>query len=518
MPLTQLNVKNKTLLGLLISLVCTGLIAWFAFDTTRQSESILAETRAQTVPVFSALAELDGMATMLGFQVKNWVGRQDELSSPADFLLVDFEFELQPLSDRLNLLSAEKSFAKPNQKIRQAMVLDLGKASALVLVLEKAKADLNALLMNSEGETSLAAIHSQIEKITAASESLGRQIKELRESAHMQFETYLANHKRERNKCLAVACIWLAGLIAILIYFSARLFSITRIILELTRFTEGVSRGEYPATKNLALQSASIPGEVKALQEAFIKMTTSIEKRDQKISEQNTLLVETEKLAAIGRISAKITHEVRNPLNSIGLNLELLADRMKEIPDATSGDVALIQSISNEVERITKISEEYLSYSRLPRYDFYDRDLNSVVAETCQVFQAEFQKSGVVFTLLTEYSGGAVPIDENRLKQALMNLLKNAITACQDSRREIWVRTKNSASGNDAIIEIEDNGIGIPTETQDKIFNAFYTTHVRGTGLGLTITKQIVEDHGGKIGFESFQGMGSKFVLTLPGT
>ncbi len=249
------------------------------------------------------------------------------------------------------------------------------------------------------------------------------------------------------------------------------------------------------------------PREVADLAREFNTMGSAIQERERE-------LVHRERLAAIGKMAAMITHEVRNPLSSIGLNTELLEE---ELGEAATGEAhALCRAIQGEVDRLTDITEEYLHFARLPKPKLQEEVIGAIVKSLTDFEREPMALRGV--TLEVELADDLPPVraDDAQVRQALLNLLRNAA----DAVAEIGGGTVKVATrrGEDGAVEIsvEDDGPGIVEEMAGKIYEPFFSTKEGGTGLGLALTHQIVRDHGGTIRVASQPGHGARFIVSLP--
>ncbi len=222
-------------------------------------------------------------------------------------------------------------------------------------------------------------------------------------------------------------------------------------------------------------------------------------------------LIHSERLAAIGRMAAHVTHEVRNPLSSIGLNVEMLEEETSESGPEVQ---ALLRAIHREVDRLTAVTEEYLRLARLPEPRLEQGDLGETVREVAQFVRAEMTNAGVVFVVDVPCALPHIAYDEAQLRQALLNLLRNAREAMPAPGGT--VRVSVEVEGGDVVLRVADDGPGIAPEVQARIFDPFFTTKERGTGLGLPLTQQIVAAHGGRIGVHGAPGQGTTFELAFP--
>lgn len=220
-------------------------------------------------------------------------------------------------------------------------------------------------------------------------------------------------------------------------------------------------------------------------------------------------LIQTERLAAIGRMAAHVTHEVRNPLSSISLNVEMLED---ELGPGDTEARALMKAIHGEVDRLTAITEEYLRLARLPQPRLEPDDLGELIRSVERFVRREMEASGVTLELDVDDELPAVAFDEAQLRQALLNLLRNAREAMEGGTVRVLAR----AEGGGVRIDVVDEGPGIPAEVRERIFDLFFSTKERGSGLGLPLTKQIIAAHGGTIRCESPPEGGTRFEVWLP--
>jgi two-component system, NtrC family, sensor kinase len=246
--------------------------------------------------------------------------------------------------------------------------------------------------------------------------------------------------------------------------------------------------------------------EVADLAQQFNAMAAAIEEREQE-------LVRSARLAAVGKMAAVITHEVRNPLSSIALNTDLLEEELAEA--GASEALALLRAIQKEVDRLTAITEEYLRFARLPRPRLEREQLNSIVAGVLELQKEDLHSRGVRVDAELAPSLPAVAADEGQLRQALINLLRNAADAMGDGGGAVTIATR-PAGGGGVAVEVRDTGPGIAPEDLPRIFEPFFSTKEGGTGLGLALTHQIVAEHGGRIDVDSVPGRGTTFVMTLP--
>jgi signal transduction histidine kinase len=225
-------------------------------------------------------------------------------------------------------------------------------------------------------------------------------------------------------------------------------------------------------------------------------------------------LVNAEQLAAMGMMSSQIAHAVRNPLSTISLSAELLADEIKKYRAADTKEAeALINSIMNEVQRVNDVVEEHLKFMKKSRTEYRGCDVNSLMDSLIKFLEKEGNRKGISFLKDLEANLPDVKIEESRLRQIMFNVIRNSFEA-MPAGGQIRVYTKK---GKDDIgITVEDTGAGISRENLRRIFEPFFTTKDVGTGLGLYIARDMVITEGGGISCESKVNKGTKVKIRLP--
>jgi signal transduction histidine kinase len=234
---------------------------------------------------------------------------------------------------------------------------------------------------------------------------------------------------------------------------------------------------------------------------------------NEKLTQSKRLLQQASRLSAVGTIAAGLVHEIRNPLAAVQTFLQILPDRLDD-PEVVGEfrEVAL-----GEIERVSKLVGELLGMARPPAAKFEPTPLDEVVDQVVRLLRVAAERKRVEIrrtgdALPTGYADGA------RLKQALLNLILNAIQATAPGTA-VTVRTRTDVTVNgQRLVEVivDDEGPGIPADRLDTIFQPFATTKEAGTGLGLSVTHEIVAEHGGRIHVESTEGRGAKFIMQVP--
>jgi signal transduction histidine kinase len=246
------------------------------------------------------------------------------------------------------------------------------------------------------------------------------------------------------------------------------------------------------------------PSEVAELAREFNSMARAIEERERE-------LVRSERLAAIGKLSAMITHEIRNPLSAIGLNAELLDDELRDNAEGR----ALCHAIHKEVDRLTAITEEYLSFGKLPKPKILSEHVNGLVDALASFVREDLAQKQVELAVELADNDPIALVDSAQLRQCLVNLVRNATEAVSSKGGgKVTMRTRRA--GDRVVIEVEDTGVGIAPEVLPRLFDTFFSTKEGGSGLGLALTQQIVKDHGGDLSVDSTVGKGTTFTVSIP--
>jgi signal transduction histidine kinase len=261
-----------------------------------------------------------------------------------------------------------------------------------------------------------------------------------------------------------------------------------------------------------------------AFQTARYRLEETVELRtaalQEEIKERKRLeaaKVQAERLAAVGTMAAQVAHEVRNPLGSITLNLDLtfkeidlLAGGNGHLPDEGR---TLVTDMCAEVRRIQRVIEDYLEFARLPKVQRQPVDLNAFLDRKLGFLRSELERSEVKLRTHFDPALTSIHADAEQLWQTVLNLIRNSRDA-MPAGGELVIGTWRE--GARALLRVSDNGKGMTGEQVKRVFEPFFTTKEEGTGLGLTLVQQIVTEHGGHIECESTSGKGSTFTIFLP--
>jgi signal transduction histidine kinase len=231
------------------------------------------------------------------------------------------------------------------------------------------------------------------------------------------------------------------------------------------------------------------------------------------LNEAQARIIQSEKMVVVGTFASGLAHEVRNPLNSIALQLSILERRVAPLPAGVAGEIKeLVGVIREEVKRLDNLVGDFLQFSRSNRVQYRPTALDALVDEVARLLRPEARAAGV--SLRRQRIGEAVPdlrVDPEKIKQVVINLVQNAIEAMPGG----GVATVESGLVDGrAVVVVRDAGPGLPDGLD--VFQLFVTTKAQGTGLGLSIAQQIVLEHGGEITAASEPGRGATFTVSLP--
>ena len=221
-----------------------------------------------------------------------------------------------------------------------------------------------------------------------------------------------------------------------------------------------------------------------------------------------------ESLASLTTLAAGVAHEIKNPLGSMGIHLQLIQKKIAGKDCIEAKDISShLGVIGEEVDRLNRIVVDFLFAVKPMDTVLEDGDLNHVIDELLQFVQPELDQAGVVIESSLSPTLPLLRIDARYIKQALLNLIKNGVAAMPEGGT-LHIETRRS--GDDVLLVISDTGAGIPEEIMEKIFEPYFTTKPFGTGLGLTIVFKIVKEHFGDISVTSRVGEGTTVTLAFP--
>lgn len=232
---------------------------------------------------------------------------------------------------------------------------------------------------------------------------------------------------------------------------------------------------------------------------------------NQKLKEAEASMRRSERLAALGQLTAGLAHELRNPLGTIKASSDILLGRFKDKPDSVEQELA--GYISAEVDRTNSLVTRFLEFARPMSLRLAPTDVNAMADRAIAEVVRERPESAAFIHKNYAPDISPIPADAELLERVIVNLVRNALEA-SPSGAMVSVRTR--ASDDEVEIAVLDRGPGVPSEAREQIFNPFFTTKPSGVGLGLAISAKIAGEHGGHISLESESGRGATFVVRIP--
>lgn len=302
--------------------------------------------------------------------------------------------------------------------------------------------------------------------------------------------------RHTRNRVIATLLIFMLGIAAAVI-LSRRY---TKPIGEVVEASRSVSLGDLDV--RLEVREHDEIGELK---KSFNHMT-------EKLSELKSLerrLREIEHLSAIGELSRTVAHEIRNPLNFISLSVDHIMGRTRD-----SAILELLRRIKEEIMRLDSLVGSFLTYGKPLKIILKPVRIAELLEETLSLITAQAEKTGV--TIERDYlidPSTTLRLDSELIKACLFNVIQNSFQAMPDGGR---LRFGLSQEGGCISIDVLDTGKGMDEELSQRVFEPFFTTREEGLGLGLAMTRRIIEEHGGRVSFKSIKGEGSTVTLSLP--
>jgi len=307
---------------------------------------------------------------------------------------------------------------------------------------------------------------------------------------------------RKRLFARLFAVIFVFGIGIVLTIYLAR--SYTKPIEEVVRVAQSVAAGNLNHELN-----SDRKDEIGKLAQSFNFMVERL--REQRDLEEK--LRKAEHLAGIGQFASSIAHEIKNPLNFISLSVDLIREKYKPVDSTTQQNFdSMIVNIKKEIQRVSRFAESFLEFGRPLELNRQMTDMDKLIDEVIDLVTAKAQMDNIEI----RKSCASLPelfVDPEFIKTCLYNIILNAFQAMPVGGT-LTVTTKQQ--DNSFLFIIEDTGIGIPEDRISRVFDPFFTTKTTGLGLGLALTKRVIEEHGGKVEIRSSEGSGTTFSIALP--
>ena len=307
--------------------------------------------------------------------------------------------------------------------------------------------------------------------------------------------------KMRRDMFLSALVATIIGCMVAL-YFS---ISIVKPVRRLAKATTRIAKGDWET--RLPIDTWD---EVGQLTDSFNKMSESLIEKRKELEKTYKELARQERMAEIGNFSMMIAHELKNPLGIIKGSVDIIAKEGVKVKVKKT----MVEYIQDEVKRLNRLVNDFLSFARPNPAHKSMVDINQVITKMVSLTPfPEVKEKEVSLKIQLSEEFSEINVDEHQIYQTLLNLFNNAIQAIPKGG-EITFKTEKAASG--LLITVMDNGIGIPDEEKEKVFEPFFTKKERGTGLGLAVVKKIIDSHQGKIKITDREGGGTVFSIWLP--
>lgn len=342
--------------------------------------------------------------------------------------------------------------------------------------------------------------------------TLGNEIRELGKRIVIATEAiadvernYIRSLVSGSMRALLVSIFVLIVVCWLIIHYLSRV--VVRPLKQLENSMQSIAEGNFDACSVLTNQHAD--REIISLGGACSRMIKEIEVRQMKF------IAQSEKLVSLGTMISGVAHQLNNPLSNISTSSQILNEEMEEADIKYKKE--LLRQIDEQVERAKTMVHSLLEYSRKKDFRSKELTLSILVDETIRLLQGDIPSNVEVRTRIPDTI--CITMDKQRMEQAFLNIIKNAIDAIPAEREgRILIAAEENLENKIAEVKIEDTGTGIEPQNLKKIFEPFFTTkdEEKGSGLGLFVAKEIIEEHGGFIEVRSIYGEGTTFFIKLP--
>ena len=491
----RLSIATKVFLGFVAVLVCSAAVSGYGIVRLQRIGRGLSLLSRPYMPLTRAISTLEAFQKERERSTDRLLDEQDP-KARANLIALDRTYFARVVRERLAF--AQQLVASAQQTTPERDALDRIATRLSAVAARISDEEKLAQAVTSEAAPS----DDAVARLKTAERRVDQELKilgqGLQDAMNQGVEEAERQERAARWAVLGLSVMALAiGLL--MMWLSHRALKPIR---TLTEAAQRLGRGD-PASVAVPEQGGD---ELALLAREFNAMAQRLAARERELRAQGEALLRSERLAAIGRIAAQITHEIRNPLSSISLNAEELGERA---PAARE----LCDAIVREVDRLTAITEEYLRFARLPKPSMQRADLNELVRDLLEFVRPELVAGGVQVEQRLSPELPRVLADVAQLRQLLLNLVRNAREAMPGGGK-LFVSTRGEEGAVE--IEVRDDGPGIEPARLQRIFDPFFTTKERGTGLGLAMAQEIAQEHGGQLTCDSIIGAGTSFTLRLP--
>ena len=316
------------------------------------------------------------------------------------------------------------------------------------------------------------------------------------------------NRKEIRQTRLMLILIGCGGFLLGLIGAVVLAKRITGPLQKLVEGTVRISKGDFTQTISVGSRD-----EIGDLARSFNEMTKDLLETRRRMEDANLKLIQAEKLASIGRISASIAHEIRNPLTSVKLNIQKLMQN-EHLDEEEKEHLSISQEGIGQIEKFIK---ELLNFTRVSDLNPERFSVVQIVEESLKMMRNSFQEKKIVLEKNFAADLPSVVVDGDKIRQVFLNILRNAVEAVEEGGKIGLALSRVKENGVARIkVRISDDGCGIPEKDWENIFEPFYTTKPSGFGLGLSNARKIVEQHRGSLRVTKTKGKGTTFEVRIP--
>ena len=515
-PESGLTLRRRVLLGYSVMLLLFGGVMTAALVEMRNTQESLATLSAGYLPLSREITGARSWPLGLELQVDQHPERLMRVRNAETFVMERLEAQLRRARDLAQVMA--DTDLNPKGGVRMiALTAELGECLSLLAAYRSSHVQFVASVESDSPDT-----RAHIEELAALRKTLELRLKNLGKAVGRSLSEVVSSTARSQRDALLA----MVGLSVVAFILSLLLLVSTNFIMRPIRQMIGTAEriGEGKLDERVSIDGGD---EVARLALAFNSMADSLQEREgrleqrsrqleqalSELQESQEALIRSERLATIGQMAAQIAHEVRNPLNALGLNAELLADEVEDRHGSVAG--SLLSGIRDEVQRLTRITEDYLSLGRLPPLSLEQHSLAALVEELMRFQGAEMAETGVQVSCDVPADLPLVQVDAGQLRQALLNIVRNAAEALSlgsGGRLELGARCEDGG----VVLLIKDDGPGMDAELVSRVFDPFFSTKQTGSGLGLPLTQQVIEEHGGRIRCTSKVGEGTTFSIWLP--
>ena len=316
-----------------------------------------------------------------------------------------------------------------------------------------------------------------------------------------------------------VAVVSLSALLASLLIITVASNWLLRPVRRIEQTIDRIVQGSFHREKTTesAKEFAAVESKLNLLGEKFTGVRQEASDRqhnlEQLLDRMESQLDVASRLAAISRITGGVAHEIKNPLNAISLHLDLLRARLEGAEENLTSEIDIL---SREVRRLDRVVKTFLDFSRPVDVRLEEVDLAALVREVTDLMTPQARLAHIDLRFDSNADVATIRGDADMLKQAVLNLVTNALDAMHATVEDGRLCLSVARAGDSVILEVADNGPGIPPELRQKVFQLYFTTKSTGSGIGLAMTYRAVQLHNGTIDFSSVDGQGTTFRLQFP--